>query len=143
MNAYTFDDIAIGHTETFEFSVSEEKMDTFLKLTNDTNPLHIDSTYARQNGFNSRVAYGMLSASFLSTFAGVYLPGKFCLLHEVAIGFLKPVYVGDMLKITGKVIEKQEAYKQITIKVAIENTGGGGVKPFKIAKGHIKAGVLH
>ena len=141
MNAYTFDDIAIGHTETFEFCMSEEKMDAFLQLTNDTNPLHTDSAYARQNGFASRVAYGMLNASFLSTFAGVYLPGKFCLLHEVAIGFLKPVYIGDVLKITGEVIERQEAYKQITIKVTIENMGG--VKPFKIAKGHIKAGVLH
>lgn len=142
MNILGFNDITIGHTESFEFGVTQEKMDTFLQLTHDTNPLHIDSEYAQQNGFTSRVVYGMLSASFLSTFAGVYLPGKFCLLHEVALSFLKPVYIGDTLKITGKVTEKQEAYHQITIKIVIDNIKEG-VKPLKIAKGHIKAGVLH
>ncbi|ANV97313.1 dehydratase [Helicobacter enhydrae] len=131
MNAYAFDEIHIGHTESFEICITKEKMDSFLRITGDINPMHLDSQYAKKSGFESRIVYGMLSASFLSTFAGVYLPGKFCLLHEVALKFSNPVYVGDTLKITGRVSEKQEAYQQITIKMIIERIqregGGGGI----------------
>ncbi|MBQ9091319.1 MAG: hypothetical protein IJY52_03500, partial [Anaerotignum sp.] len=49
----------------------------FLAITGDINPLHNDQEFAQKQGHPDKVAFGMLTASFLSTLAGVYLPGRY------------------------------------------------------------------
>lgn len=64
----------------------------------------------------------MLTASLYSTLAGVYLPGKYSLIHSIDnISFKKPVYAGDTLTITGTVKEKQEDLNLILVSVKIMN----------------------
>ena len=64
----------------------------------------------------------MLTASLYSTLAGVYLPGKYSLIHSIdKVGFKKPVYSGDFLTITGKIISKQDELKLIRVSVRIKN----------------------
>ena len=101
MNEYTFDEIAVGDSESFSVTVTTEMMDRFRVDTGDINPLHNDESFALERGYTGRVAYGMLTASFLSTLAGVYMPGKWCLIQHVERDFPKPVYPGDTLTVTG------------------------------------------
>ena len=64
----------------------------------------------------------MLTASFYSTMAGMYLPGKYSLIHSFdEISFLKPVFTGDILTVTGEVTEKEEGMGLIRLKVMIRN----------------------
>lgn len=121
MNEYTYEQIEIGHREEFEIAVTEEMMSSFCRITGDVNPLHNDDDYAIRKGHPGRVVYGMLTASLLSTLAGVYLPGKNSLIHEVKIKFAKPVYVGDMLTVEGVVEEKHDVYSLLVLKVTIRN----------------------
>ena len=79
----------------------------------------------------------MLTSSFFSTLVGVYLPGKYCLLQGIDIQFSKPVYIDDILTITGKVSYINEAYKQIEIKAIIINQDNE-----KVSKATIKVGVM-
>jgi 3-hydroxybutyryl-CoA dehydratase len=137
MNEYKFLDIAVGLEESFEVKIDASKMDKFLDISNDINPLHIDSDYAKEKGFSNRVVYGLLTSSFYSTLVGVYLPGKYCILQGVDIQFSKPVYIDDTLKISGKVSYINEAYKQIEIKAFITNQNNE-----KVSKATIKTGVL-
>ena len=137
MNEYKFSDIEIGLGESFEVKIDTSKMDKFLDISNDINPLHVDSNYAKKKGFPNRVAYGLLTSSFYSTLVGVYLPGKYCILQGIDIQFSKPVYIGDALKISGKVSYINEAYKQIEIKAFITNQNNE-----KVSKATIKTGVL-
>ena len=95
MNKYKYEEIEIGHKENFTVTVTEEMMEKFRDITGDINPLHNDEEYASSLGHPGRVAYGMLTGSFLSTLAGVYLPGKRSLIQEVKLKFAKPVYIGD------------------------------------------------
>ena len=138
MNNYKFDDINIGLEEHFNVKVNADKLDKFLEISGDTNPLHTDSEYAKSNGFTDRVVYGMLTSSFYSTLVGVYLPGKYCILQGIDIQFSKPVYIGDTLKVAGTVSYMNEAYKQIEIKAIITNE-----KNIKVSKATIKIGVIH
>jgi 3-hydroxybutyryl-CoA dehydratase len=96
-------------------------LDMFREITGDENPMHTDDTYAKKQGYESRIAYGMLTASFYSTLVGVYLPGKYCIFQECKISFNKPVYVNDILHISGEITEIHEVLKRITIKAAIKN----------------------
>ncbi len=136
MNRYTFDELETGHAESFTHTVTEDDMRRFLEITGDTSPIHMDAAYAKKRGMEGRVVYGMLSASLLSTLAGVYLPGEHCLLHSVETKFAKPVYIGDTLTVTGKVAEKNETFSELTIKAQITNQHGD-----KVVRGVVKAGV--
>ena len=66
--------------------------------------------------------FGMLTASLYSTMAGMYLPGKYSLIHSFEeLAFIKPVFVGDVLTVEGGVIDKDNALGLIRIKVTIRN----------------------
>ena len=124
MNEYKYEDIQIGDEESFDVEVTKEMLDSFKDITGDINPLHSDDEYAKEQGFDAKVAYGMLSASFLSTLAGVYMPGKYSLIQNVSVEFPRPVFVGEKLTITGKVTEKNDVFKFIVLKVLIKNEKG-------------------
>ena len=121
MNEYSYEDIKEGHKESFTVKITEDMMSAFCGITGDVNPLHNDEDYAVSKGHPARVVYGMLTASSLSTLAGVYLPGKNSLIHEVKIKFAKPVYIGDTLTVEGVVEEKNDTYSLLMIKVTIRN----------------------
>lgn len=137
MNEYRFSDLFVGQKESFFHKVTAVDMERFLNITEDVNPLHNDGDFAVSCGFDGRVVYGMLTASLISTLAGVYLPGKYCLIHEVDTKFLHPVYIGDTLTVTGEVKELSESVQMAEIKVTITRDNGE-----KVAKGTLKAGFL-
>nr|MCR5474206.1 dehydratase [Lachnospiraceae bacterium] len=80
--------------------------------------------------------YGMLTASFLSTLAGVYLPGKRSLIQEVKVKFAKPVYVGDTISVEGTVEEKHDIYSLIVLKVTMKDQDGR-----KVCRATMRVGV--
>lgn len=137
MNHYSINDLSIGHKEVFTVEVTTEMFNKFREITDDINPLHNDEDFARNLGHKGRVAFGMLTASFLSTLAGVYLPGERSLIHSVETKFTKPVYIGDVLSISGEVTEINDTVNQIVLKVEIKNQNGE-----KVLRGKMKVGVL-
>jgi len=121
MNEYFYNEISLGQQESFSVVVTPLMMDGFMSITGDSNPLHQYSEYARSSGFYDRVVYGMLTASFLSTLAGMYLPGEHSLIKEVNFKLPAPVYVDDELLIVGEVVEKNDTFNLIDVKVTITN----------------------
>ena len=120
MNHFKFEDIKIGDEVEFSYEITEDKMNKFRDITGDINYLHNDAEYANKKGYPERVVYGMLTSSFLSTLAGVYMPGEYSLIHSVEINYIKPVFLSSSpLKIKAKVIEKEERFKQIELKYYI------------------------
>ena len=144
MNEYRFEDIISKEEDKenftkaeFTVTVTEEMMKKFLEITGDINPLHNDASYAREKGFVDRVVYGMLTSSFYSTLAGVYLPGKYCILNSVESKFRFPVFIGDTLTVSGYVKTIHEATKTMEIAAQIVNQDGK-----KVGKGTILAGCI-
>lgn len=138
MNTYSFEECYIGKKESFETEISSENMKRFLEISGDINPLHNDEAFAASKGFNGRVVYGLLTASYFSTLAGVYLPGEKALIQDVNYKFMKPVYVGDILQITGEVIERDERSKQLMLKVRIRRRSDNAL----LVRGKMTVGVL-
>ena len=137
LNEFSYEQLTVGQTESFSRTVTEDMMEQFKCISGDINPLHNDDEFARQFDYPSRVVYGMLTASMYSCLGGVYIPGKFCLLHSVHADFLRPVFIGDTLTVEGKLVEKRDLFKQIIIKANIKNQLGK-----KVSKAVIEAGVL-
>lgn len=137
MNSYSFDEIEVGMEESFQVTVTPKMLERFREITGDVNPLHTDEAFAKAKGYESCVVYGMLTASFLSTLAGVYLPGEKSLIHSVETKFVKPVFAGDTLTIKGKVTEKNDLFPVFTLKVVITNQ-----KNEKVLRGSMQIGVM-
>ena len=123
MNHYTFEEIKTGMEEQFSVTITEQMMQQFREMTGDVNPLHCDETFAKEKGFDGKVAYGMLTASFLSTMAGVYLPGENSLIQSVEVKFVKPVFPGEEITFTGKVSEVNDTFRFLVLKVTGTVTG--------------------
>lgn len=137
MKEYSYDIAEVGMEESFQVTVTEDMMEKFMSITGDRNPLHTDAAYARSRNYEDKVVYGMLTASFYSTLAGMYLPGKYSLIHSMDNKFLRPVYVGDTLTVSGIVKEKEDAYRMLILSLLIKNQRGD-----KIAKGTMQIKVL-
>lgn len=136
MNCYTYEEIEIGQKESFGVTITEEMMDSFRTISGDVNPLHNDDDYATAKGHPSKVVFGMLTASLLSTLAGVYLPGKNSLIHETDIKLENPVYPGDTVNVEGTVKEKNDTFRFIIVKVVMRNQDGK-----KVLKATMQIGV--
>ena len=136
MNHYRFEDISVGMTESFSVTVTADMMQKFYEVTADDSPIHMSDEAARARGHKGRVVYGMLGASLFSTLAGVYLPGEHCLLHSVEAKFAKPVYIGDVLTVSGTVKEINDTFRTMIVKAAIQNQDG-----VKVTRGSFQCGV--
>ena len=137
MNEYRITDISAGHQESFSVTVTEDMMAKFRAITGDINPLHVSDEFAKEKGFPQRVVYGMLTASLISTLGGVYLPGKYCLIQGVEVRFAKPVFIGDVLEVTGEAVKVDRDLRYLEIKVTIRNQ-----RNEKVLRGLLKAGVM-
>lgn len=136
MNEYTLSDINVGMKVSFEKTITPEMENAFRELSGDVNPLHYDDEYAMEIGggkYPSHVTFGMLTASMYSTLAGVYMPGKYSLIHSFdELKFLKPVFAGDILTVSGEVFDKEEQLGLIRVNAEIRNQNGKCVSKAKI-----------
>ncbi len=138
MNHYTYAEIEIGQQISFSVVITKERMDAFRTITGDINPLHSDEQYAKSKGYTTNVCYGLLTASFLSTVAGVYLPGEKSLIHRVETDFVLPVMVNDELSITAKVQKKMDSFQAIVLNVSMTNQYGT-----EVCRAKMRVGVLN
>lgn len=137
MNRYTYEEIEVGTKASFEVTVTQQMQDAFTSITGDENPLHLSDDFAAAKGYPGRVVYGMLTASFYSTLAGMYLPGENSLIHSVEVKCARPVFVGDKLTVEGRVEEKNDTYRLVKLKAVIRNEKGE-----KVSKAVMQVGIL-
>ncbi len=118
---YNFDEIEIGLSKEFQISITESLVNDFAKVSGDYSPIHMDEKYASSTTFKKRVVHGMLLASFLSRVDGMYLPGKHALYFSQGLEFHNPCFIGDILRVFSKVIDKSESTKILKIESTITN----------------------
>jgi len=135
MNSLRWADLFVGLTADFHVEITSETMDLFRAMSSDWNPLHVDPEFARGAGHPGPVVFGMLTASFYSTLVGVYLPGRFAVLQGLDVDFVRPVFVGDKLLVTGEVSFLSEAVRRVELKASIRDAAGRLVSKARIRAG--------
>lgn len=114
----------IGDKAVINHAVTQTDIERFVQLTGDDNPLHIDPLVAERTEFKGTVAHGMLSASFISTLVGKYLPGQGALLLSQNLDYLLPVRIGDELAIQAVVVEKHPSMSVLVLDTTVCNQFG-------------------
>ena len=90
MSSYFIEDLELGMEASHEKTVSESDINSFADVSGDYNPVHMDEAYAAGTFFKSRIAHGMLTASFISTVLGTRLPGPAVSICRKICGFWRP-----------------------------------------------------
>ena len=102
---YFIEDLKTGQAASFAKTVSEADIVLFAGVSGDTNPVHLDQSFAEKTPFKTLIAHGMLSAGFISTVFGTKLPGPGSIYMSQTLRFKAPVKIGDTVVATCTVTE--------------------------------------
>jgi len=132
-----FAQIRLGEEAEIFHTITEADVDTFSRMTGDTNPLHMDDDFAAKTSFKKRVVHGMLTASFISTMIGAKLPGVGAMWYEQNMRFLSPVRIGEKIRVFAKVKHKSLSQRIIVLETVVFNEEGK-----KVIEGQAKVKML-
>jgi 3-hydroxybutyryl-CoA dehydratase len=102
---YFIEDLKTGQSASFAKTITDADIVLFAGVSGDTNPVHLDQTFAEKTPFKTRIAHGMLSAGFISTVFGTKLPGPGSIYMSQTLRFKAPVKIGDTVVATCTVTE--------------------------------------
>lgn len=121
---FAWEDLFVGQQASFEHTFSRQDVATFSKLSGDVSPLHTDDEYASSKGYREVLLHGLLTASLISRLIGMHLPGKTNLCHSQSLDYVNPAYAGEVLRVEGRIVEKNEALRVLVIKIEIRKQNG-------------------
>lgn len=116
LDGYRFEDIEVGMTAVYSRTITESDIVLFCGISGDTNPVHLDETYAGKTLFRGTIAHGMLPASFISTILGTKLPGPGTIYVSQNCRFRAPVRAGDTVHARATVTAIDEKRRRVTLK---------------------------
>lgn len=120
----TLDQLNIGQTYEIKLTITEDMIKRFAEATGDYNPIHLNEDYAKGTLFKTRVAHGMLQAGILSGILGTCFPGVGTIYLSQTMRFLKPVFIGDEITFSLKVLELIREKNRVRIETVCINQGG-------------------
>jgi len=124
MKVTKYSNIKLGQVAKIVHTITEDDIQTFGDLSGDDNPLHFDEDWAKTTMFGSRIAHGLLSASFISTAIGMHLPGPGTIYMSQSMRFLGPVRIGDTITAQVEVIKLNDEKERVTLKTICTNQNG-------------------
>ncbi len=84
-----------GFQYKYEFSVSNDDIIGFAKVSGDHNPIHLDEEYASKTIFKKRIIHGFLGGSVFSKVFGTIVPGEGTIYLSQSLKFMGPMYIGE------------------------------------------------
>jgi len=118
MNSSSFkkisiEQIEIGMTESVNKVITKEDIIKFADISGDTNPIHLSESYAETTRYKKNIAHGLMCTSYFSGIFGTKLPGLGSIYVSQNINFKRPIYIGDEVIVTVKVVDIDEQKKRV------------------------------
>lgn len=110
----------VGAEVSFRRTITEADAALFIGVTWDVNPLHSDDEYVANLPFKKRIVPGLLTASLLTHLGGLWA----FLAQEMKFTFIAPVFIGDTITSTAKVVEWEENRNWVKLECSCHNQHG-------------------
>jgi 3-hydroxybutyryl-CoA dehydratase len=109
-----FDEVSVGDEWTSaKRVVTEADIADFAVLTGDHDPLHTDPEFAQESPYGGVIAHGLMGLSFLAGLSSdAPRMQNFALMEVSEWRFRNPLYPGDQVWVTNRVLEKSERSKR-------------------------------
>lgn len=118
----TFDELQIGDSACLVRTLTQQDIDGFAAVSGDTNPTHLDTSYAAGNSdVHEIVGHSMWSGALVSSVLGNTLPGIGTVYHDQQLHFRQPVRLGDTLTVTVTVAHKEQNNHTVTFDCMVVN----------------------
>ncbi len=118
------------------WKISSELCFDFSNLSDDHNPIHTDTDFAKSYGFKDKIVHGNILQLFLSYFVGEMLPKKNVVIISQKIKYLKPIYVNQNITLKSNLENLNETMGLLQFRIVF-NSGR-----IKIAEGKIDVKIL-
>ncbi len=103
MALLTLDSIREGDSYSEKVLFDEERIISFIRISQDTAGIHTNQDFSEEKGFEDLVVHGFLVSIPFSRILGMELPGENTVIGTVNLKFHAPVYVGDTVKYSATV----------------------------------------
>ena len=94
------DDFYVGQTASLKKVFRTDDVEAFANISMDSNPIHLDPSYAEQTIFGKRIVHGFFVGSLISAVFGTVLPGEGAIYLHQEMNFRKPVFHGEEITAT-------------------------------------------
>lgn len=107
----------------FETELTLDDAARFAEVSGDWNPLHTDPMHAVSSVYGRQVLHGAFSAGLVSRLAGMYLPGRDCLLYGMRLRFVVPILPPVRVAVRGKVVSGSVETGRVQATISDVETG--------------------
>ena len=106
--------------------VTQEQINAYALASGDSNPIHLDAAFARAAGLPGTIAHGLLEMAILAEAVGCWAGG--CgRLASLSCRFSKPLFPGDTIICTGRVVSVDAATGTATLALEAVSSRGDRV----------------
>ena len=117
--------LQIGDEFRHKYSYTQEDVDTYARVSGDTNPLHIDAEAGKASMFGRNIIHGFLGASVFTKIFGAlwYADGHVYMSQNIK--WLKPMFVNTEYEAVIKVKEIVKEKNRILYECAVYDVATG------------------
>jgi 3-hydroxybutyryl-CoA dehydratase len=120
----SYHQLKIGEEASFTKTITETDVYLFAGISGDFNPMHVNEEFAKKTPFKTRIAHGALPQSLIAPVLGMKLPGLGTIAVEISCRFKAPVFFGDTIMATARVVEKIEKKQWVRMALIWTNQHG-------------------
>ena len=113
---------SIGYKLIEEFSFSQEDVNIFSQISDDSNPIHLDKEYAKNTIFKNPIIHGFLGGSIFSKMLGTDLYGSGTIYLKQNLKFCKPMYVDIKYIASLKILDINRDKNRASVETRIVDT---------------------
>ncbi len=107
-----------------EVTLSPALVDGFAQFSGDHNPVHLQAATAREYGFARPFAHGAIQSAIVSKLIGMKVPGPGAVWMSQSMEWLKPVFVGDTVRVEVEVESASPGAEVLTLALRTRNPQG-------------------
>jgi acyl dehydratase len=115
---------AAGDSASRSKEITGADIELFSAMTGDRNPLHTDRSATEASRFGGLIVQGGVTSGLLNAVVAEDLPGPGSVFLNVEWQFTKPVYVGDRITATVKVLAVRQDKPICTLETRVLNQNG-------------------
>lgn len=108
---------------TVKPAITTDQLKAYAEASSDHNPIHLDPKFAKDAGFPSVIAHGMLSMAFLADYVTEHFPESRWKLSRLQSRFRKVTFPGDTLTCEGRIKEARPD-GSLVVAVSARNEAG-------------------